>query len=129
MEGGLNDSFENNTVKTLHTVYEEILTTKDKLYFFSLAQFIIGNALLQIMYHLYNMKVGINTDYYKCVVVGYNTKPEDYGDWDGYKQIMKNLKAVDVTEKFDQAYQYGEITWFLFDVYILITFYQIYKSK
>ena len=69
-EGSVDDKLLSNKIQTLKNIYEEILTTKDKFYFFFLIQFIIGNACIQIMYAFYEMKIGINTCIHKCVVIG-----------------------------------------------------------
>ena len=103
----------------------DILTLLDKTYLFCLGQFITGNIIVQLLFYLYILKIGINQDKYLCIVAKGETAPQYYVSNKQLEDIMDDPSAVDVTNQYRQAFLISSITYLLLDLYVYFTYRKI----
>lgn len=86
------------------------------------------NIIVQIIYFMWLLKIGINQDEYNCVVTRSSKKHPNFYDKNDFDKVMKDPSAVDITAKYEQVFGYSLVTWVILDLTLIFTYFKYRRS-
>ena len=106
----------------------DVIMAHDKCFLIFRVWFIGYNLVIQTIFFLYQMKVGINQDQYECKYEKDVDFPCIYGDPKSSANLCKGeaKDLVNVTYLYDDKFQYLAVAYLIFDFYIIAKVYVKY---